>query len=253
MSQKIVFEDGKFVEITTTETRRAVALLPELFKAQQKPHSLLVRKILKISAYPADLVVHATGSRVYIIPLAKLPWKQYYSKKPESLYYFPSKQLVPLFQIQGPQTILDPAFKETHELKETTFFDRAAGSPFKAYLVLTFNTSGSPVQPYLFISYAGELYVPPLPNIYSDGRVCMGPTWDHDKTGPYGQDDASILTHLIQSFSTSTWNNHLVLDISRDFCALTEDRVPIMNLNPKEMVRHLTKNAPAFLGPWTPQ
>jgi hypothetical protein len=253
MSQKtqIVFEDGKFQELTTTitEDRRTLALPAELIKAQQKSHNTVIKNVFKVSTFPSTLIVHSTGSCCYMIPLLGIPWKQYYIKKEEKGEVFPDKYRRPYFLTNGHQTPIHKDEVEKIDVVSTTLF--GTNSPFRAFMALTFTSNGNIGSNYLFLSYNGELYVPPLPNIFSDGRICMGQTFDNYKSGGF-VDHASIATWTLSSFSASIWGSHLLTQFSSEFCAIDKENVFAHTQYPEKTVKRLMKNAPAFLGKWTP-
>lgn len=86
------------------------------------------------------------------------------------------------------------------------------------YFAVTFQNPKDVTLPiaeraYLFLYRNGKLWWFPYPNLYNDGRICMGPEWDRKNST--GQGLFADYAHAYRSFMESQVTDHLTTDNTR--------------------------------------
>lgn len=161
--------------------------------------------------------------------LLQLPFTTWWmhDKKPDSL--IPSWK-----EIQGSIKISDPWIVPP-ELGKMIF-------------VVLFNRETESIRScYLYLYRDSELYHFPYPNLFSDGRICMGTVWDTNPTP--AKDKLGNFLHAYASFFQSVCSSHLLTANFQKFF--------IRNLSgwvypsTDQLARHLVSNGPAFMQGFT--
>lgn len=242
---QLVFEGNQLTLVTTIVEKRKVALNETLLRVNQKPSTTIIPNVFKVATNPTTLISHSTGSEVYVTRLAFVPFKMVYRDTPKADPIL-GDIYEPVFLPNGWQTT-GLVGEKVQDLK---LFGNS--SSFTAWFATTY-VPGQPVPSncYLYLCHLRELFIPPLPNIFDDGRICMGEQWMNNKTGGY-IDKASQILNALQSFSTSLWNSHLAFESKKLFCCINKDKYFVHDLQPGRFVKTLDIAGPAFLGSWTP-
>jgi hypothetical protein len=69
-----------------------------------------------------------------------------------------------------------------------------------------------PANAFLYVYRSRELFKISYPNIYTDGRICMGPDWDHRRG--LGKDVMSDFIQAYNTFHATVMSNHLVSNLT---------------------------------------
>lgn len=115
--------------------------------------------------------------------------------------------------IQDSTTIL-PAFHNpggnTH-FKAKASWDIAKHTGGTGLMVVSFEANSRRVRyVYVYIYKNGNVYVPPYPNLYEDGRVCMGDAYGAIAGNEAGKDLMTQLSSAYESFYSSAQNGDLL-------------------------------------------
>lgn len=242
MSHKdeIIYRDGSFWKRSYEE--QEVVLSENVIKSSVKPQAYMVRSAFCVGKTPCDIMAMKDDSIVVGVPVTFIPWKQAYMKTRDSYGY-----RVPCLNSRGfAGTVSDT------EVLDLKVFDRriplADGSHVQPWLFIPM-MSCTPSNVYCLLKYKGEMFLPPLVNIFTDGRMCMGPEWDNNRRNGMS-DIAGVVTHAVHSWMSSIWNDHLKNPHCRRMTSVDEGGRFYYEMNPKEFANNLTPAAPAFLANW---
>lgn len=185
---EIILKDGNFVRRTVTE--QYLGAQDTLLQQMVEQQSLMLPNFMPFGEGSLHLMV-SKSQIIIATELKKLPFKTWWKLASGT-------DLAVTWQNNGRGCIqIDDPWTFPAHLGKLIFaikFDTATGRP-------------EPVNGLLYVYRNRELYHLPYPNIYEDGRVCMGDEWDRRRST--GMDLISDFVHGHTSFHSTIASNHL--------------------------------------------
>lgn len=130
-------------------------------------------------------------------PLKELPFKTYFELSERD-----PKLLVPVYRNHEGAILMDEPWPVPADYP-LYFVSRYTRDQYSAYYQ---------DHCYLMAYYNKEFRKIPYPNVFDDGRICMGNTWDNNPTT--GQGIFADFKKAYDSFHTTAMNDHLVITAS---------------------------------------
>jgi len=195
---EIILKDGQFVRRTVTEQDLGSqeAVLAQCANNQK----IYLRNIHHDSAGRQWNMLSSKSALVMITQLKHLPFKTYFEVAEDN-----PDQLAPTFRPHKGTILLDDPWPVPDQIGKMLF-------------VLAYSQTGRVSMPFtastahLFLESGGELRKIPYPNLFEDGRLCMGDQWDARRSRNVSIFDD--FERALESFHTSEMNDHLVLNAS---------------------------------------
>lgn len=199
---EILLKDGQFVRRTITEQDLGSQ---ETILAQCAATTKTFLKNLTIDAdgRPWHLL-HSKTEMALIAELNFLPFNTYFEVAEDD-----ATKLCPVFRPHPGALKLDAPWPVPTKFARMLFVLRYKETRPGAILPFL------PSDAYLFAYRDGELRHFPYPNLFGDGRICMGGTWDNRRSRAVSIFDD--FQHALTSFHETQMNDHLISNLSFRF------------------------------------
>lgn len=190
---EIVLREGQFVRRTVQE---------ELLGSQQV---LLAECANQQKTFLPRVILMGDKPVSFLVSKAEFVAITYLDKIPFNTWYMPgNNRFVPVF-LKSPGAVL---------IKD----DWIPPSEIRLCFALAMRPMGyDPLNAFLFAEWNKELYRLPYPNVYENGKICMGGTWQ----GQTGNGPAANLLHAIQHFYATQINSDLTTPNTKELFAKT--------------------------------
>lgn len=234
LRQEVILRGGQFIlqEIRESEIGSQENILRKFADSRGQT----IHKVSSFNGQPIHMFTSKANTVVFVC-IRSLPFKDLFSLSGETGM---TPNLCNWSQVDVPGAILmdQPFPLNPNECGFYSFF-AVAFTP----------NSTTPGNAYLLHLKNGEFFKLPYPNIYDDGRICMGRSWENDKTGGF-QTLLDITAHSYNSFLTTSLNADLAKTNTRmvfSKSTATGDWV----IKPAEVGRYLTTTGSTWLTGFT--
>jgi hypothetical protein len=196
---EILLIDGQFVRRTIQEADLGSqeAMLRKFASSTME----IIRGSFSVNGKSVNLYVNKTAIFAFL-PIQELPFKAGYKMvAPGVLHPHMTGGWMNSSKING-HILMDEPFPLTAPELGTTYFVVSYKIP----------AEGSPPVPgacYLLTYRNNAFYRFPYPNLFDDGRICMGHEWEENMSGGF-KTIQDTMVHCYQSFLASSLNSDLV-------------------------------------------
>lgn len=215
---EIILKDGNFVRRTISES--FLGSQETVISQLAEQASIMLPKFMPFGSGHIHLLTNKR-QMVMITELTELPFSTYFQIDSSRL-----NRLIPVFSNQRGSVKIDQKWPVNAD---------AIGRCFFAFLFDLNEGAAFPNKPYLFQYYKKELFSLPYPNIYEDGRICMGPDWERNKGRHKDVMSEFIAAH--SSFHATVATEHLVSGYTYELFSVDLESKWIVPENPHRYLR----------------
>lgn len=199
INTEILLREGRFIRRQMHE--EDLGSQEHILSLLAQDTRVMLKNVFVFNDRPVHILA-STNSLAMVTEITSLPFKTYFEPSADD----PCNMLEPCFHPAPGSIQIDDPWIVPADFGKPLFvvsFARDAYSPTHRFVV---------AHAYLFLLRNKELFRLIYPNVFDDGRICMGNTWDMDRTP--AKDVFSNFIHAYNSFQTSAMNDHLTRDIT---------------------------------------